>query len=139
MSSATAALEPKGVASVGKVKAAAAATTSTTVGHGGNIKAALPNPFGRGNNPAEAAPIPIGRGHGYGDGDGDGGEGDWPRPRPIFRPRSWMLECGTDELFQRPLAALQEVSEEAIMVNSNAGNCFQELLKINLYWQMNFL
>ena len=34
---------------------------------------------------------------------------------------------------------VQEVLEEATKVTSNAGSCSQELVKINLYWQINFL
>nr|CAB3489561.1 unnamed protein product [Digitaria exilis] len=34
---------------------------------------------------------------------------------------------------------VQEVLEEATQVTSNVGNCFQEHVKINLYWQISFL
>jgi len=34
---------------------------------------------------------------------------------------------------------VQEVLEEVTQVTSNVGNCFLELVRINLYWQINFL
>ena len=33
---------------------------------------------------------------------------------------------------------VQEVLEEVTQVTSNVGNCFLQLVRINLYWQTNF-